>query len=247
MYRGARPTMEDTYTIFPGPELTFFAVYDGHTGIAAAKYASEHLHARISHNYCKSTDMMDAILTSFAEIDREMIEDRRVVKQVYNCFMDTTRLTSGTTALLLVKLTCDPNALYIANLGDSRAVALYENGRVEQITVDHKVQGNKIEMKRLVAAGAEIEDDRINGLLAVSRALGDYTYKNLGHYFKNKNLVLSQPDVFVRPITAQLQFLVLATDGLWDTMSNRSVMRFISQLLNEGVALQTVSGELEGK
>ena len=61
------------------------------------------------------------------------------------------------------------------NVGDSRAIASVR-GRVQNLSYDHK-PNNELEAKRIVAAGGWVEFNRVNGNLALSRALGDFVFK----------------------------------------------------------------------
>jgi len=70
-----------------------------------------------------------------------------------------------------------PDTLYCANSGDSRACLCLKNGKVIELSWDHKPE-NDIETKRIKAAGGFIEDGRVQGIIAVSRAIGDWEYKN---------------------------------------------------------------------
>lgn len=72
---------------------------------------------------------------------------------------------------------------------------------------------------------------RINGSLAVSRALGDYEYKNVEGRGPCEQLVSPEPEIFVRDRSENDEFLVLACDGVWDVMSNEDICNFIRSRL----------------
>ena len=72
-----------------------------------------------------------------------------------------------------------PDTIYCANAGDSRAVLGLKNGKLIELSHDHKPE-NEGETNRIKAAGGFIDDGRVNGIIAVSRALGDWEYKNPG-------------------------------------------------------------------
>lgn len=69
------------------------------------------------------------------------------------------------------------DTIYCANAGDSRACLATKSGKVIELSHDHKPE-NDGEMKRIKAAGGFVEEGRVQGIIAVSRAIGDWEYKN---------------------------------------------------------------------
>lgn len=67
--------------------------------------------------------------------------------------------------------------IYCANSGDSRAILVTIDGKVIELSHDHKPEVDT-EMKRVKAAGGFVQDGRVDGVIAVSRAIGDWEYKN---------------------------------------------------------------------
>lgn len=72
-----------------------------------------------------------------------------------------------------------PTQIFCSNSGDSRACLGYKDGKLKELSFDHKPE-NPIETKRVKAGGGFIEDGRVQGVIAVSRAIGDWEYKNPG-------------------------------------------------------------------
>ena len=72
-----------------------------------------------------------------------------------------------------------PDTLYCANAGDSRAVLATKSGKTIELSYDHKPD-NAGELARVKAGGGFVEDGRVQGVIAVSRAIGDWEYKNPG-------------------------------------------------------------------
>ena len=89
----------------------------------------------------------------------------------------------GCTACLCLITKTD---IYCANAGDSRAILVSKAGRVTELSHDHKPDVDS-ETKRIKAAGGFVEDSRVQGVIAVSRAIGDWEYKNekLNRYAQN--------------------------------------------------------------
>lgn len=110
------------------------------------------------------------------------------------------------------------NRLYCANAGDSRMIASI-NGKVEVLSDDHKPNNEK-EHKRICDAGGFVECNRVNGNLALSRALGDFMFKRNLNKIPEEQIVTAYPDVAEREITEDWEFAVLACDGIWDVLRN---------------------------
>ncbi|TNN80358.1 Protein phosphatase 1L [Liparis tanakae] len=140
--------------------------------------------------------------------------------------LSTTYNEAGTTCL--VALLSDKE-LTVANVGDSRGVLCDKDGNAVPLSHDHKPYQLK-ERKRIKKAGGFISFNgswRVQGILAMSRSLGDYPLKNL-------NVVIPDPDIMSFDLDKlQPEFMILASDGLWDTFSNEEAVRFIRERLSE--------------
>ncbi|GFR40546.1 hypothetical protein Agub_g1119 [Astrephomene gubernaculifera] len=116
----------------------------------------------------------------------------------------------GSTALVALVGT---RKVWLANCGDSRAV-LCRNGRAIQLTDDHKPE-REDEAERVEKAGGQVlfyNGHRVMGVLAMSRAIGDH---GLRPY------IIPEPEVSVVCRQDDDDFLLLASDGLWDVMANQ--------------------------
>lgn len=133
---------------------------------------------------------------------------------------------AGTTALIAV---LEDSKLIVANVGDSRGVMCDGRGNAIPLSFDHKPQQMR-ERKRIKEAGGFVTFNgvwRVAGILATSRALGDYP-------LKDKKLVIADPDVLTFDLVDHKPwFIILASDGLWDTFSNEEAVAFIKERLNE--------------
>ncbi|KAJ5120344.1 uncharacterized protein N7515_009732 [Penicillium bovifimosum] len=107
--------------------------------------------------------------------------------------------------------------LYTANVGDARIV-LCRNGKALRLSYDHK-GSDENEGRRVTNAGGLILNNRVNGVLAVTRALGDAYLKDLvtGHPYTTETVI--QPDAD--------EFIILACDGLWDVCSDQEAVDLI--------------------
>ncbi|CDW56014.1 protein phosphatase 2C [Trichuris trichiura] len=248
--QGWRISMEDAHIqLLAMPEdegLSFFGVYDGHGGAAVARYASYYLHKRIVQSKAyEEGRIADAIREGYLLTDEEIFHRE-----------DNAGHMTGTTAVVvlikdgvlycrkfLVNLVGVDKLLFQGNVGDSRAV-VSSDGFARPLTVDHKPI-NELEIKRIIAAGGWVEFNRVNGNLAMSRALGDFMYKRndekpaeeqivIGvtfsshpcQFFFQIKLLAAVPDVCCWHLSDKDEFVVLACDGIWDVLSNQEVVDF---------------------
>lgn len=235
--QGWRVEMEDAHSAVIGlphglKDWSFFAVFDGHAGSKVAKHCSKHILHEISSNpeflgsskvdgkVNPSTECVRrGIRTGFLSIDAKMRTD----------FARTDSSDkSGSTAVGVI---ISPTHLFFANCGDSRLV-LSRRGEDRPVfgTDDHK-PGKPCEMKRIENAGGSVMIERVNGSLAVSRALGDYDYKNNPDMAPTEQLVSPEPEVTVFDRTEDDEFIILACDGIWDVISNEELCLYVRSRL----------------
>ena len=102
-------------------------------------------------------------------------------------------------------------------------------GNAIPLSFDHKPQQQR-ERERIKKAGGDVTFNgvwRVAGILATSRALGDYP-------LKDKKLVIADPDILTFDLKDHNpMFLILASDGLWDTFTNDEAVAFIKERINE--------------
>lgn len=158
---------------------------------------------------------------SFSEIDSQLTPENGI--------------HSGCTAVVSLLLK-DPNiegghVLYTANVGDARAV-LYRSGLALRLSYDHK--GSDLEeQKRVKSAGGFISNQRVNGLLAVTRSLGDHELKEfiIGTPYTSKIQLEPKKDTI----------LVLACDGVWDVLEDQKVCELADQFVDPAEAAKAIA------
>lgn len=238
--QGWRVEMEDSHSAvigLPGDfkEWSFFAVFDGHCGSTVSTHCADNLLPTII-----DTDDFKKISAKSADGDEGNNENESIIKRaIHTGFLkldETMRQMpcvangedkSGSTA---VSALISPTHFYIANCGDSRAV-LCRNGLAAVCTMDHKPTV-AAEKKRIQDAGGSVMIHRVNGSLAVSRALGDFEYKSVEGRGPTEQLVSPAPEIYVETRKPEEdQFLVLACDGIWDVMTNDDLCQFIRHQL----------------
>jgi protein phosphatase PTC1 len=106
--------------------------------------------------------------------------------------------------------------LYSANAGDARGV-LCRAGKAVRLTYDHK-GSDRQEAKRITDAGGFVMSGRVNGVLAVTRSLGDSSMKDF---------VVGAPYTTETELCEEDEFLILACDGLWDVVGDQQAVDFV--------------------
>ncbi|KAG6841987.1 hypothetical protein C0991_004478 [Blastosporella zonata] len=201
----------------------FFAVYDGHGGRTVAKFAGANVHKRlVQEETYKQRQYEAAMKRAFLGTDEDLLADPA-----------HTRDTSGCTAVAAL-VTAD-GKIYVANAGDSRSV-LSVKGLAKPLSFDHK-PSNETEKARIHGAGGFIEYDRVNGNLALSRAIGDFEFKKNYSLGPERQVITADPDVTVHQISEEDEFLVIACDGIWDCLNSQEVIDFVRRQAASGKEL----------
>ncbi|KAL0262940.1 Protein phosphatase 2C 2 [Diplodia seriata] len=205
--------------------LSFFGVYDGHGGDKVAIYAGENLHKIIAkQDAFKEGNIEQALKDGFLATDRAILSDPKYEEEVSGCTASV-GVISG-------------DKIYVANSGDSRSV-LGIKGRAKPLSFDHKPQ-NEGEKARITAAGGFVDFGRVNGNLALSRAIGDFEFKKSADLPPEQQIVTAFPDVTVHEITDDDEFLVIACDGIWDCQSSQAVIEFVRRGIAAKQELQDI-------
>ena len=190
------------------------------------------MHNEIASQECFTEDIHKAIKEGFKSIDkkyREKLED------------------DGTTAVVAI---IQGGKIYVGNAGDSRCISSNKERKAVPLSVDHKPNLDT-EKKRIEAADFEVNKEtivmhgkrtiiwRIDGKIAVSRGIGDDSFKD-EDLEQEKQAVSPVPDVTEVPIE-DVAFLVLACDGLWDVVENQETVDFVWKGLQNNEDLNSIA------
>ncbi|RUS14914.1 protein phosphatase 2C Ptc3 [Endogone sp. FLAS-F59071] len=198
--------MEDTHTTImklDGSNVAFFAVFDGHSGSGAAKFSESQLHKHIAaEDAFKKGLYHEAIKNGFLGTDEDLnqawIKDE-LIKDDSGCTAVVAIIESG-------------KRVIVGNAGDSRAV-ISINGKVKDLSYDHKPR-NKIESERIIAANGYIKNYRVNGDLSLTRAIGDFQYKENNNLSAEQQIITANPDIIEHKLGEEEEFIILACDGM---------------------------------
>ncbi|PCH34485.1 protein serine/threonine phosphatase 2C, partial [Wolfiporia cocos MD-104 SS10] len=128
-----------------------------------------------------------------------------------------------------------------ANAGDSRAV-LGVKGMAKKLSVDHKPRNSSgyVSMERIKAASGYVLMERVNGDLSLTRALGDFRYKDNALLPPEAQIITADPEITEHDITDDDEFLVVACDGIWECLGSQKVVNAVRLLVSEGNELSEV-------
>jgi len=194
--------------------IHLFGVYDGHGGTEGAEFCEKKLHKAILKEENFKTNIKQAIYNGFLKTDAKFLEV---------CQMNV--LEAGATVNVCV---ITPTTIYVANAGDCRCILATKNGKTIPLSVDHKPT-DALELKRIETAGYYVEDKRVDGRLAVSRAIGDVDFKQTYGLGQAEQAVTCAPEITEHNRSENDDFIIIACDGLWDVMTNEEATTFVRE------------------
>jgi protein phosphatase PTC2/3 len=127
---------------------------------------------------------------------------------------------------LCLSLLC--RQLLVANTGDCRAV-LCRKGVAVEMSRDHRANYVE-ECERVAASGGYIEDGYLNGVLSVTRALGDWDMKTTS---SSTSPLIAEPEFQQTTLTEDDEFLIMGCDGIWDVMTSQHAVSIVRQGLHQ--------------
>ncbi|KAK2646626.1 hypothetical protein Ddye_021821 [Dipteronia dyeriana] len=227
---GGRPHMEDTYVcigdmakkfgynLHEDEAVSFYGVFDGHGGKAAAHFVREHLPRVIVDDADFPLELEKVVTRSYIETDAAFFK---------SCSLESA-LSSGTTALTAMIF---GRSLLVANAGDCRAV-LSRCGKAEELSKDHRPCCTK-ERMRIESLGGYIDDGYLNGQLGVTRALGDWHLEGMKELGGRVGPLSAEPELKLITLTKEDEFLIIGSDGVWDVFTSQNSVDFTRRRLQE--------------
>ncbi|XP_078446858.1 protein phosphatase 2C family protein [Wolffia australiana] len=254
--------LEDQCRIESGPFGAFVGVYDGHGGPEAARYACDHLHANF-RDICSGAEGVTP-----ESIERAFLQTEEGYTSLVSKMWGTrpNLATQGSCCLVGI---VSRQTLYVANLGDSRVVMGKKVGNTGeiaavQLSTEHNVN---IEAARQDIRAQHPNDPqivvlkhgmwRVKGIIQVSRALGDAYLKHeefnrepidpkfriSGHM--DMPILSSRPTITSHPLQKNDSFLIFASDGLWEHLTNEQAVDIVHRHSPVGSARRLMKAALQ--
>ncbi|WOK97502.1 putative protein phosphatase 2C 78 [Canna indica] len=257
----ANNSLEDQGQVFTSPSATFVGVYDGHGGPEASRFVSNRL-----------LPYLDRFASEQGSLSTEVIKkafhatEEDFVQLVKRSWLSQPQIASAGSCCLVGAIAGD--TLYVANLGDSRAVLGRRSlgGKTvvaERLSTDHNVSVE--EVRREVA---ELHPDdkqivvhtrgawRIKGIIQVSRSIGDIYLKKpdfsrdplfqqiVSPVPLRRPVISAEPSIRVHKLKPHDLFLIFASDGLWEQLSDEAAVDIVFKNPRTGIAKRLVKAAI---
>lgn len=260
--QGYRMTMEDAHDVRVSDDekLAVYGVFDGHGGKEIAEILRDKLVALIFKTLqtCIKQNANTELLT--------------YIRLIKDCFFkvdaglpESLAANCGSTAIITTVIA--GKYVIVANTGDSRSILSLQGGCLKNLSFDHKpsTMGERV---RIENSGGYVINGRVNEILALSRAFGDFNFKlpylslnptgqHNAYLEQNRSIIKNnvielppelyqvsvEPDVLVYDLSCQSEpeFIVLACDGIWDCYTNDALIQVIRKRLRDGWTLQHIT------
>ncbi len=247
--QGWRRTMEDAHLISLNQGLNnkthIFGIFDGHGGREVANYVKNHFtEFFLSNENYKKGKIKEAIKETFLLLDRnletkeamiELTKDHINFCKEFNIqtneneinerknYIENIAYSIGCTANIFIIYNNED--FYFVNSGDSRSLLL-KRGESIKMSIDHKPELPN-EFSRIKKAGLSINEGRVNGMLNLSRSIGDFQFKLRKDLKQEEQGVTCNPDILYGKKSDSDDFVVIACDGVWECISNEGISDFI--------------------
>ncbi|CAH9118450.1 unnamed protein product [Cuscuta epithymum] len=254
LLQGTREEMEDDAMIVQSDDLAGFsyaAVFDGHAGFSSVRFLRDELyeecvralHGGVLLNGKDLNVIRKALQEAFENADAKLVNWLETSGQ---------EIESGSTATVIFVRN---DTMFISHVGDS-CVVISRFGKADTLTDSHRPYGRNRasleEIRRIREAGGWIVNGRICGDISVSRAFGDMRFKNKknemlekgveegrwGQKFASRvkfhsDLLTASPDVSQVTLGSDAEFVLLASDGLWDYIDSSDAVNIVRSQLRE--------------
>ncbi|KAK7344904.1 hypothetical protein VNO77_15128 [Canavalia gladiata] len=222
---GRRETMEDTHFILPRicneKDVYAFGIFDGHRGAAAAEFSSRAVPVILQTSGLMGSPA-NALVEAFIRTDAAFRKELDSYRKSKRCIQKDWHPGCTAIAALIVR-----NKLFVANIGDCRAI-LCRAGNPIPLSKDH-VASCLQERERVIRQGGhvhwQVDTWRVgHPALQVTRSIGDDDLKPA---------VTAEPEITESTLCGEDEFLVMASDGLWDVISSMEVINIIKDTVKE--------------
>ncbi|GFZ11475.1 protein phosphatase 2C family protein [Actinidia rufa] len=259
----ANQVLEDQSQIESGTFGTFVGVYDGHGGPEAARFVCDHL-----FRHFQAISAEDLGVVTAETIERAFLETERGFTYHVSQLWNTRPNLATVGSCCLVGVICQ-QTLFVANLGDSHVVLGKKVGNTGgvaaiQLSTEHNANIEEVrhELKELHPNDPQIVVLkygvwRVKGIIQVSRSIGDVYMKHAQFNREPINvkfrlsepmdmpILSATPSIISHPLQPNDSFLIFASDGLWEHLSNEKAVDIVQSNPHAGSAKRLVKAALQ--
>eukprot|EP00164_Ancoracysta_twista_P005374 GFYU01007351.1.p1 GENE.GFYU01007351.1~~GFYU01007351.1.p1 ORF type:complete len:465 (+),score=103.02 GFYU01007351.1:237-1631(+) len=245
-------------------ETIFCGVYDGHGNRGVVDYLTTHLHTELMTLIAGGVSVEEALREAFTQVDREVID------------LALEALARGEFASVFSGACClvaylTPEQIVMGNTGDCRAILGFRKaGQLycQQLTFDHNAREPREQRLMKISHPDEdaiVEVKRagrglyVKGQLQCTRTIGDGYLKD-ERFNKSSNMpqplrvdepfnppyISSVPEITRYDLDETCEFVVMATDGLYDELSNESIIQAVDNFMRQAKTDNNKSPENAG-
>ncbi|KAG5019225.1 hypothetical protein JHK87_015080 [Glycine soja] len=229
--QGLREEMEDDIIVRPEglQGFTFAAVFDGHGGFSSVEFLRDELYK----------ECVEALQGGLLLVEKDFKAIKRALQEAFlkadaRLEMNGEEDESGATSTAVF---IGDDELLISHIGDSSAV-LCRSGKAEVLTSPHRPIGSSKtslhEIRRVREAGGwDIYLLHVKRMLQKGVQEGRWSAKFISRVQLNNDLVVAYPDIYQVTLGSDAEFVVLASDGLWDYMSSSEAVSLVRDQLQK--------------
>ncbi|KAL9238416.1 hypothetical protein vseg_012840 [Gypsophila vaccaria] len=245
-----------------GPCGTFVGVYDGHGGPETSRYINDHLFRHLrrfaSEHQCISADVIRKAVQATEDGFLSVVSKNWPIKPQI----------AAVGSCCLLGVICS-GTLYVANVGDSRAVLgrlVNATGEIVAVQLSTEHNASLEEVRQELRAGHPDDPQivvlkhnvwRVKGIIQVSRSIGDvylkraeYNREPLYSKFRLRDpmkrpILSSEPSISVVELQPHDQFVIFASDGLWEHLTNQQAVDIVQSSPRNGSARKLVKTALQ--
>jgi serine/threonine protein phosphatase PrpC len=248
--QGSRDYQEDRCDFFEDrkKDTTALAIYDGHAGSIISDLLAEGINKnkKLTSVLCKKLSskeldkkaVYEKIKTAFTKFDEKI--NTHVIKQANNGYTDN--LCCGSAAIMTVIL---DQAVYLATTGNSRILVIFKDDSF--CTTKTHTLLDTAEKQRIIQAGGNTYQNKIHGVLHISRSFGDIM--PLGHPhdhdsgMKKPAGLIADPDIYTFQRN-EVKVIVLGSNGLWNALDQNRVAKNVSRWVDQNVTSKKIARNL---
>ncbi|KAF5475956.1 hypothetical protein F2P56_007710 [Juglans regia] len=244
-----------------GPRGTFVGVYDGHGGTEASCFVNDNLFGNLKRYTSEHQGISETVIRkAFMATEKDFLS---LVKKQW---LSKPQIASAGSCCLVGVIY--NGLLYVANAGDSRVVLARAERATREVTAiqlsdEHNasIKSVREELQAMHPHDLDIvvlkhRVWRVKGLIQVSRSIGD-AYLKRAEFNREpllprfrlpepflKPILSSEPSISVHKLRPEDQFLIFASDGLWEHLSNQEAVQIVDNYPRNGVARRLLKAAL---